>query len=173
MGYRSSVDFQVPVAEWDNFRAALQDESVVLHKVPLAEIDEFLDDLRQHQFPDRYIFFHDYIKWYEAEDHVIGCVKAALDNLSEHTFYRVGEDSEDSEIYDFCHDADDEWIHCRDVSCSGTNDALAKALSFLGGMESAPSAVRQEAIAKLGDVLSKLIKAEINVCAPDSGRMND
>lgn len=162
MGYRSSVYFQVPVSEWCNFRRALQDESECASNAPMSEIEKFLEDLRQTQFPDRYIFFHDYIKWYEEGDPVIGCVKRALDNLTAYLFYRVGEDSEDSEFWDSCSD-NSEWIRGSSLSCVGTEDALSNALTFLGGIEKASHNVRQKAIEQLDAVLNRLIVAEDGV----------
>lgn len=156
MGYRSSVYFSVPNESYEDFRKDLA-ERAAEDGVNLAEVDKFLDDLRQQQFPDRHIYFHDYIKWY-TEDPVINLVQEVVTGLEEATFIRYGEDSEDVDFWS--NEMESQWIRWGAVSCVGSKDALSAACCFLDGMERALPAVRQEAITKLTEILQKLQEAE-------------
>jgi hypothetical protein len=73
----------------------------------MSDVDKFLDTMRQKQFPDKHVYFHDYIKWY-TDDAVIRTVQEAVKNLDENTFIRVGEDSDDIEWWGGCPDT--EWL---------------------------------------------------------------
>ena len=151
MGYRSSVYFKI--SDYADFHASLTDE-VAKRKLDMGEVDSFLADLRQPQFPDQHIYFHEYVKWYADLDAVVTVVDEVLKE-KECLFVRVGENTEDVE---YCGDSNrsDEHIYIRTVSCAGTEDALAYAMTFLNDIERGTCRVRSEAMQRLTTVLNKL-----------------